>query len=161
MIYLTGFMGCGKSYVMDKVKNERPDIKCVDTDKLIESTEETAIAGIFAVHGEKYFRELEYKMLLALTDLQYYSLVALGGGTLTFDKSRELVKKTGQVMFINTPFEFCYERIHNDANRPNANKKTKQELFEMYQKRYRTYKNAADYNIRSGKKVIKKLLEIL
>ena len=51
------------------------------------------------------------------------------------------------VIFINVPFEVCYERISGDPNRPIAASKTKNELRELYNMRYNIYYKNSDYCI--------------
>ena len=46
-----------------------------------------------------------------------------------------LRKKAGRVVFIDTDFDVCYERIKNDPHRPIAYNSTKQQLKERYDQR--------------------------
>jgi shikimate kinase len=62
LIFLIGFMGCGKSYV---ARNLAPilEIDYVDLDKLIEEKEQLTVKEIFEQKGENYFREKEKNLL--------------------------------------------------------------------------------------------------
>jgi shikimate kinase len=135
-IYLSGFMGSGKSYI---AKNS--GLNFTDLDKYIEKQQGLTIPEIFAEHGEIYFRNLE---LAALKEIKS-DLVSLGGGALTFPETADFARKNAVVIFINTPFETCYERIKNDKSRPLAVNKTKEELHELYNSRIRHYTETADY----------------
>jgi shikimate kinase len=133
-IYLYGFMGCGKSYIARK-----SGLDYIDLDKQLGD-----IPKIFAEHGEKYFRELEFNALkIANADI-----ISLGGGALTNPESAKYAKENAVVVFIDTDFEVCYERIKNDKNRPLAANKSKEELFALYNSRLEHYRNAADYTIK-------------
>lgn len=47
--------------------------------------------------------------------------------------------ENGIVVFIDVPFEVCYERICNDSNRPIAASSNKEQLLERYSSRYGIY----------------------
>ncbi|MEE2627262.1 MAG: shikimate kinase, partial [Candidatus Latescibacterota bacterium] len=58
-VFLTGFMGVGKSKVGSLLAwRMRRDF--LDTDELIEAREGRAISSIFKEQGEAHFRELEH-----------------------------------------------------------------------------------------------------
>lgn len=90
-IYLTGFMGTGKSAVGKELARllRRP---FVDLDKSIESAAGSSVASLFARRGEAAFRLLERKALLRAAKRSGV-VVALGGGTLLDPRHRAIVKK--------------------------------------------------------------------
>ena len=64
-IYLTGFMGCGKSSTGRRVARAL-GYTFADTDCLVEETAGKSIARIFAEEGETVFRQLETEALAAI-----------------------------------------------------------------------------------------------
>lgn len=90
-IYLTGFMGAGKSVVGKELARllRRP---FVDLDLSIERAAGSSIASLFARRGEAAFRKLERKALLRASK-RAGVIVALGGGTLLDPRHRALVTK--------------------------------------------------------------------
>jgi shikimate kinase len=90
-IYLTGFMGTGKSVVGKELARllRRP---FVDLDQLIERTAGSSVASLFARRGEAAFRLLERKALMRAAKRPGV-VVALGGGTLLDPRHRAIVKK--------------------------------------------------------------------
>jgi shikimate kinase len=92
-VYLTGFMGTGKSVVGRALAHhmKRP---FVDLDAVIEKSSGKRVAELFAGKGEKAFRNLERKALLK-TAKRKGLVVALGGGALLDKRNLELVEKTG------------------------------------------------------------------
>lgn len=90
-VYLTGFMGAGKSAVGRELARllRRP---FVDLDLVIEREAGASVASLFARRGEAAFRRLERKALLRAAKRQGV-VVALGGGTLLDPRHRALVKK--------------------------------------------------------------------
>jgi len=137
-ICLYGFMGCGKSYIGRKIAQEL-DLSFIDLDDCIGN-----IPEIFAKCGEKRFRELEFNALRE----NRADIISLGVGALTNPDAAAFARENAVVIFIDTPFYVCYERIKNDKNRPLAASKTKEELLALYNSRSEHYKNAADYIIK-------------
>jgi len=78
-IYLTGFMGSGKSTVGSILANTL-GYGFVDIDQGIEQAEGKTVSEIFREKGEEYFRNLEQSLLLRVSALPH-TVISLGGGT--------------------------------------------------------------------------------
>lgn len=146
-VFLCGFMGCGKSTV-GKILAKKIGCECIDLDKYIEDTEGMTIPEIFDKKGEPYFRAAETKALAAFADIG--GVVATGGGTLLSDENGETAKKAGMVVFIDTHFNTCYERIKDDPHRPIAYNSTKEQLQERFDQRRPLYAAHSHYQISGG-----------
>lgn len=140
-------MGCGKSTV-GKILAKKMGVECVDLDKYIENKEKMSIPDIFDKKGEEYFRAAETKALSEFADLG--GIVATGGGTLLSEENGETAKNAGMVVFIDTYFNTCYERIHDDENRPIAFNSTKEQLKERFDYRRPLYTAHSHYQISGG-----------
>jgi len=139
--YLYGFMGSGKSY-LGRITAAELNLRFVDLDEYIVNRECVQIAEIFGKYGEQHFRKLE---LTALKEIDT-DIISLGGGALTDTDTAAFVRGSGGVViYIDTPFEVCYERIMNDTSRPLASGKSREELLTLYNSRAGHYKNIADY----------------
>ncbi len=143
-IFLCGFMGCGKSTVSVTLAKQMGCAYC-DTDSLIVKNEGMDIPEIFEKKGEEYFRQAESRLITELA--KYKGIVSCGGGTMLNEKNAENARKNGTVVFINVPFEVCYERIAGDPNRPVIASKTKEQVKEIFDQRYEKYKKNSDYCI--------------
>ena len=62
LIYLLGYMGCGKSTLGRKL-SKALDLQYIDLDLLIEEKENCSISNIFTFMGEEYFRKCELAIL--------------------------------------------------------------------------------------------------
>ncbi len=143
-IFLCGFMGCGKSTVGRELAKI---ISCrfFDMDIYITKKAKMPIPEIFSQFGESHFRELETKAISELAKKP--AIIATGGGALISDQNAEIARKYGTVIFIDTHFETCYNRIKYDKNRPLASNSTKEELQALFDKRTAIYSIHSDITI--------------
>ncbi|MCD4783336.1 MAG: shikimate kinase [Candidatus Eremiobacteraeota bacterium] len=115
-IYLTGFMGTGKSTIGRELARFLGK-KFVDIDALIEKREDMPVSRIFEKHGEEYFRNLEMEVAVDLSG-QTGRVVATGGGTFLNKEIRELFFKTGLVICLFTEKEQLIKRLKRTEKRP-------------------------------------------
>ncbi len=115
-IYLTGFMGAGKSTIGPILANTL-GWDFYDIDKVIENNTRKKIKDIFKEFGEKYFRELEEKTLKELSNEQNI-IIALGGGTMTYVANLELLRKSGTIIYLKASPETVYARLKYKRDRP-------------------------------------------
>ncbi|MBI5246378.1 MAG: shikimate kinase [Elusimicrobia bacterium] len=116
-VYLTGFMGAGKSAVGKELARllRRP---FVDLDAFVEREAGSNVASIFARRGEAAFRKLESKAL-ARTAKRKGVIVALGGGTLLDARNRALVARTGLLVGLSCSRAELVRRLRpSRATRP-------------------------------------------
>lgn len=115
-IYLTGFMGSGKSTIGPILANTL-GWNFFDLDTEIEKKEGNSISRIFEEKGEDYFRRLESEMLSELSSKEN-SIIALGGGAITFEANLEVLKKTGKTIYLRISPESAYYRLRHKRDRP-------------------------------------------
>ncbi|HHO75879.1 MAG TPA: 3-dehydroquinate synthase [Deltaproteobacteria bacterium] len=117
MIFLTGFMGSGKTTVGLELKKllNRP---FVDMDNMIRESSGRTIPHIFEYAGEESFRVMERKALAEITLKTEPHVVATGGALPADPLNRTLMKSCGVVIYLKTPFEELRHRIGADHNRP-------------------------------------------
>lgn len=115
-IYITGFMGSGKSTVGPILANTI-GYDFADLDRTIEDEEGTPVSAIFRVRGEEYFRNLEREQINKLSK-RSHMVVALGGGTLVDSVCLELVVATGILVYLKLPQELLFKRLWNRRGRP-------------------------------------------
>lgn len=144
VIFLCGFMGCGKSTV-GKELGKLMGYRFVDMDTYIEEREATSIPEIFAQKGEDYFRRVEAEAVVELSKTN--AIVGCGGGAMLNPTSAEVGRKAGQVVFLDVPFEVCYARIKGDSNRPIVANNSKEGLEAIYDQRHAVYEANASYRV--------------
>ena len=138
-IFLVGFMASGKSTVgpLLAVKFNCPFI---DLDRLIEIESNCSIAELITREGEDIFRQIEREALRKAVS-GTPAVIAPGGGAITVAENRQLMSQSGIAIWLDAPFELCWERIQQDVSgRPLApNEKAARE---RYQNRLPLYQHA-------------------
>ena len=112
-IYLTGFMGSGKTTV-GRALARQLNLPFIDLDQQIEMTIGKSILEIFQQFGEPEFRKFETKVLQSI-QLEA-GVIATGGGC--FIHHADWMLENGKVIYLRVPFEILTQRVGADASRP-------------------------------------------
>ena len=117
-VILVGMMSSGKSTLGKKLARLL-NYRFVDLDKLIEKDQQIDIPTLFAEKGERYFREVESR-LLKEQGLQQGIVLASGGGTPCFHDNMTFIKEMGISVFLDVPAASLAKRIrsHGKDDRP-------------------------------------------
>jgi|GEM_PF-3039678 len=149
-IFLCGFSGAGKSYILNFWRNNQEfssNFSLIDLDEWIFdslnliSPEEKK--NFFAVSKNiETFRKKEFECLRELCLDQKKILVSLGGGSLS-QEIVDLIKSSENslLIFINTPFEDCLKVIQSDSTRY-LNRLESDEIEKIFKERLKLYKQA-------------------
>jgi len=122
-IFITGFMGTGKSTVAIALA-DKMNKKCIDMDILIEKKEGKSITDIFNDEGESYFRKVEREVLKEVIK-QNDLVVATGGGTLLNDENYQLARENSAIILLKANPEIIFNRLKEDGERPLLSEKNK------------------------------------
>ena len=115
-IIFIGFMGSGKSSVARRLARFEK-MNCIDMDEYIEREAGMSISRIFEVEGEKGFRQRERDFLRTML-IRDRCVLSCGGGIVTQEDNRELLKKLGTVIYLKVNAEEAISRIPNPETRP-------------------------------------------
>lgn len=127
-IFLTGFMGAGKSMVGEELAGM---LNCsfFDLDKEVESAEGCSIQEIFAIKGEEQFRRIEGEVLKKIGFSHDSFVLSAGGGTPCFNDQMKYMNELGLTVYLNVPLDILMERlIHAKDSRPMISHRQGQEL---------------------------------
>lgn len=155
-IVLCGFMGSGKTTVGQELAKIMGR-KFVDTDEMIEREQGIAIKAIFTVHGEDYFRDLEFECCKKISDFKN-CIVSTGGGALTFERNVDALRQGGKIVFLDADFDVICQRIGNSKTRPLFQDREK--ARQLYDERRSKYLSAADFVIDGNMSARKTAIEI-
>jgi shikimate kinase len=114
-IFLTGFMGSGKS-AMGSALAQELGLNFIDLDQVIETRFGKDIVTIFNSEGEKRFRELEQQALTETLD-QDDCVVATGGGTPCFFDNMEKMNAAGVTLYLKMSSDSLSERLEQESEK--------------------------------------------
>jgi shikimate kinase len=117
-LFLIGFMGSGKTH-WGNLLAQKLALPFFDLDRVISEKEQKTIPEIFAENGEEYFRVLEKGCLEEIAENNKEFIISCGGGTPCFFNNIQFMKKTGTVVWLNTPVDVLVGRLlRNKDSRP-------------------------------------------
>ncbi len=155
-IILIGPMGSGKSTIGQLLAN-RLKREFFDSDFFIEERTGVDIPRIFDIEGEEGFRIRETRALEELTG-KGNIVLATGGGAVTRKENRELLQKSGFIIFLDTSVEQQLERLQHDKKRPLLQTENPRERLEkLLAERKPLYLKLADLRIPTDRKFARKV----
>lgn len=139
-VYLTGFMGAGKTAVGGMVA-EILGCPLLDLDQEIEKRAGRSVREIFELDGESHFRDLEHACLKETARLDE-AVVATGGGTMTYERNREVVRGLGTSVWLHPSFATILRRIDEGGRRARPLFRDPEEAKRLYEERLPAYRLA-------------------
>jgi len=161
-IILVGPMGSGKTTIGKRL-SESLNLDFFDSDHEIIDTTGVSIDHIFDVEGEKGFRTRESDVLKKLCNMPNIVL-ATGGGAVTLEENRELIMKSGSVIYLLSSVDQILRRTAKSKTRPLLEKSNnrRKTITSILEARDSLYKEVASLNINTnGKKLNEVIDEII
>lgn len=140
-LFLTGFMGAGKSTV-GRLLADLLGCPFIDLDGVIVARERRPIADIFATDGEPYFRTCETEALQRI-DPQVTAVYATGGGIVTRTENRDLMRRCGKILYLDASWPTLKRRLEHSVDRPLISQgKDWAEIERLWRQRQPCYQDA-------------------
>jgi len=163
-IILVGPMGAGKTTI-GKQLAQQLGREFYDSDRVIEEHTGADIPLIFELEGEAGFRKREKNILADLVKKNDIVL-ATGGGVVLDPDNRELLSKSGFVVYLDAPLSQLINRTSKDKNRPLLQTEDpKKKLEEILSVRDPLYRDVADEIIKTDvspvRNVVKKIMALV
>ncbi|MFI3323294.1 MAG: shikimate kinase [Rikenellaceae bacterium] len=135
LIFLVGYMACGKSTIGRKL-SKRLRLPLYDTDKEIVNREGITVAEIFDSRGEEEFRYLEASIIKELITNNILAIISTGGGAPTWGDNMARMNDAGVVVYLRRSAENICSRISafGREKRPKLRGLNDSELLEVMQK---------------------------
>ena len=146
-IFLTGYMGSGKS-VVGRELAKILKYKYVDLDDQIELMQGKKINTIFEERGELYFRKLERQILEDILAQKDKMVISLGGGTPCYGDNFEIINNQGntKTIYLSASVEVLTERLfHEKMQRPVISHLETREALEEFIRKH-LFERAFYYN---------------
>ncbi len=115
-VYLTGFMGSGKS-TSGPLVAERLGYRFLDLDDEVERAAGVSVSDLFARRGEPTFRALETAVLCEAAE-QEHVVVATGGGALATEGNLLTAEASGVIVYLKLAPETLAQRLRDGEGRP-------------------------------------------
>jgi len=117
LIFLVGFMGCGKTTLGRKLAS-RLGYMFIDLDHVLEAHVGMTIAEYFSTHGEAAFRKLESE-ILQTTPYPDNAVISTGGGLPCFFDNMQWINEHGRSIYIQLAPKILADRLeHEKVTRP-------------------------------------------
>ena len=159
-IILIGLMGAGKTTIGKLLASSMGRI-FIDSDHEIQRRTGVDIPLIFEFEGEAGFRKRETEVLQDVAQLPNIVL-ATGGGAVLREENRELLRKSGTVVYLRVPVNELKRRTRFDKNRPLLQTANPQErLVELFNQRDPLYQQTAHIILDSGRQSVRVLVQTL
>jgi len=153
IISIIGFMGAGKSTITQRL-SKLLSSPYIDLDLYIEAKEGRTIDEIFSNCGETGFREIEERYLKELisTNTQKVLFLSLGGGSLTSDSNRQLIKDNTICIYLKASADTLVKRLSKSRKiRPLISgtepSDLKDQIESLLNKRQKQYEDTASITI--------------
>jgi shikimate kinase len=136
--------GAGKSTIgMILAKQTSRDF--VDTDVLIQTSQERTLQDIVDTNGYAVLRNIEEDVLLELS--VHNCVIATGGSAVYSDRAMAHLKSDGLAVFLDVELSILESRIHDFLTRGLA-KRPDQDLADLFRERFTLYTKYADITIK-------------
>jgi shikimate kinase len=136
-------MGCGKTTV-GRILSKGLDYIFFDIDSIIEISEGKKISDIFKDSGEKYFRDIESKVIRKIINNKY-CVFACGGGAILKRENMNIIKKNSMVVYLKISTGEAIDRLSDSTDRPLIPEMNREyRIRELLDKRSAIYSDYAD-----------------
>ncbi len=142
-LILIGMPGAGKSTV-GVILAKKTARGFIDTDLLIQTSQNKSLQEIVDQHGYRRLREIEEKVLLNIEKKNH--VIATGGSAVYSKRAMQHLKKNGLIIFLDVELDELEKRVGNYQNRGIA-KKENQSFAALYEERMKLYQQEADLTI--------------
>lgn len=152
--------GSGKSTVGRQLAR-RLGLPFFDSDHLIEQRLGCSIREYFAREGEASFRDVEEQVLAELAR-GANAVVATGGGAVLREANRRNLRDAGRVIYLRSTPEELHRRLRHDTQRPLLQVADPLgKLRTLYAERDPLYRQAAHFNIETGRPSVPTLVNMI
>ena len=143
-LVLIGMPGSGKSTV-GVILAKRTSRDFVDTDVLIQTSQERSLQDIVDTDGYAVLRDIEEDALLGLSVQNH--VIATGGSAVYSDQAMTHLQSDGVIIFLDADLVTLESRVRDFSTRGLA-KRPAQSFAELFDERFELYTKHADIAIR-------------
>lgn len=144
-VFLVGMMGVGKS-TAGRLLAETLGWDYVDTDDEVPRRAGKSVQEIWEQDGEAEFRRLEAEAVADVSSRPKPAVIALGGGAVLDESSRQVIKESGLVVWLRADAGTLFGRLGKQAGgaRPLLRRGPEEALRRLSEARAPIYESTAD-----------------
>jgi shikimate kinase len=142
-VILVGMMGAGKTTV-GRLLGDRLGWAHFDSDAQVVDRTGFTIPELFAAHGEEAFRKEESDVLAEALSSEEPVVVSAAGGVVLSASNRELLTRSGTVVWLRADPVLLARRVGSGAGRPLLDNEPGARLSELYEVRRPLYEDVAE-----------------
>ena len=159
-ISLVGLPGVGKSTVGKQLARGLKR-QFFDSDTEIEREIGCSIREFFEREGEPRFRDIEQRVIGALTALPG-TVLATGGGAVLREANRHALRSASTVVYLRSSPEELFRRLRHDTHRPLLQVRDPlRKLRDLFGERDPLYRKTAHYTIDTGRPSVATLVNMI
>lgn len=162
-VALVGFMGTGKSRIGWEL-SRKLSLTFIDTDRVIERVSCMRITDIFEFYGEQVFRDYETEIIRRCLRLDNV-VISTGGGTVTREINRTMLKQRGPVIGLQASAETIYKRTRRHKRPLLEIGNPTERIRELLESRKEAYASVASFQVstdnRDSSEVVEEIVEKL
>jgi XRE family aerobic/anaerobic benzoate catabolism transcriptional regulator len=113
-IVLLGLRGAGKSTIGPRLA-QRLELPWFELDALIEAEAGLSLGEIFAVHGERWYRRLEFQVLRRFLEQHDRAVLATGGGIVTASDAFDMLLQRCTTVWLRARPSDHLDRVHKQG----------------------------------------------
>jgi|SRR5690625_4545298 len=155
---LIGPPGAGKTTVGTRVA-QLAGVDFADTDAIVEQRLGKSIPDIFIEDGEPTFREHE-RQVVRETIETHTGVVALGGGAVVNDETRQLLR-SHRVVFLTVGLAAASPRVGFDRSRPLLLGSPRKQWLHLFNQRLPLYTEVADITVETDELTIEEAAQVV
>lgn len=156
-VILIGMPACGKS-ITGVVLAKTMQKGFVDTDLLIQETEERGLQEIINESGNDYFRKVEEQVLCDLHTTN--SVISTGGSAIYYDTAMKHLKECGTIVYLKVSLQTIEARLNNIKTRGVTMEKGAT-IATLYDERIPLYEKYADVTIEADEFTVEETVEAI
>lgn len=146
-VVLVGLPGTGKSTSGRRLAKVLR-VEFADSDDLVEAADGRDVRTIFVESGEAGFRAAEHRAITACLDGGFDGVLALGGGALTYEPTRQAIAQSGvPVAVLRAPLETLLSRVGDGHTRPLLSDDPAVQLARLAEERQPLYESVATMDV--------------
>ena len=144
-LWLVGMMGSGKTSA-GRLAAARVGADFVDTDEVVAERMGCSVSQLWGSLGEEAFRDLE--TVATMTVAGNDAIVATGGGVVLADRNRDVIRESGDVVWLKASPSVLVTRLTEASSRPLLSDRGDEETLARHlATREPLYRSIADHEI--------------